>query len=267
MVHFDASGMFLYGGTSATMWFGANSRMLLQHDGTNGFIRTQSTFGGLFLGAGGASTLTLSAAGDVQLPVNNKSLQFTDASGAHPSFICQSDNNFIFNGTDASNNSVGVWGVAMRNGSSAFNVYRPAVFSGTITSDDLTTKRTSAPTTGAIFFGNTGTRYLYWDASNFNFSGSLIVGGNISSSSDARLKTNVRDLEDGLALVNAMRARRFDMYGKSDLGVVAQELQPFMPEVVSTNKDGMLSVDYSRLVAPLIAAVQNLSGRLERAGL
>lgn len=127
-----------------------------------------------------------------------------------------------------------------------------------------------AGSTGVVRFGGAAgvsPNYLFYDGTQFNLSKALSVGGNITSTSDARLKTNVRDLENGLALVKAMRARRFTMYGKADLGLVAQELEPLMPEVISRDSNGTLSVDYGRLVTPLIAAVQSLSDRLDRAGL
>lgn len=40
----------------------------------------------------------------------------------------------------------------------------------------LTRQAASSPTSGALFFGNTGTRYLYYDGTNFQVSGPLNVG-------------------------------------------------------------------------------------------
>lgn len=42
---------------------------------------------------------------------------------------------------------------------------------------DQTILRNATPTTGLLFFGNSGTKYLYWDATNFNFvGGGLMIG-------------------------------------------------------------------------------------------
>jgi hypothetical protein len=95
-------------------------------------------------------------------------------------------------------------------------------------------------------------------------SGNLWVAANITSASDARLKTGVRDLENGLAIVKALRARRYIKDGKADLGVVAQEVEKYIPEVVQTDNRGYKSVDYGRLVTPLLAAVQALDERISR---
>jgi hypothetical protein len=50
---------------------------------------------------------------------------------------------------------------------------------GTSINGDLTIARVggSGPTTGAIFFGNTATKYLYYDGTNFDFSGGAVYGG------------------------------------------------------------------------------------------
>lgn len=113
-----------------------------------------------------------------------------------------------------------------------------------------------------IWFNTTGADKFLLDAS-----GNATFGGNVTSSSDARLKSNIRQLEDGLAIVKALRGARFVMNGKADIGVIAQEVQAVLPELVRADQNGFLSVDYGRVVAPLIEAVKSLSERLDRAGL
>lgn len=40
---------------------------------------------------------------------------------------------------------------------------------------DLGVSRTSNPSTGIVFFGNSGTAYIYWDGANFNITGNVIM--------------------------------------------------------------------------------------------
>ena len=47
--------------------------------------------------------------------------------------------------------------------------------------------------------------------------------------------------------------------GPRHIGVIAQDIQPIIPEVVEGNIAGMLSVDYSKLTAVLIEAVKELN--------
>lgn len=105
-----------------------------------------------------------------------------------------------------------------------------------------------------------GNRAVYSDAS----------GNLTNSSSDARLKTNVETITAGLALVERLRGVRFDWVdtarrgAQREIGMLAQEVAPVVPEVVGTNADGTLSVDYPKLTALLIEAVKDLSQRVQQ---
>jgi hypothetical protein len=46
------------------------------------------------------------------------------------------------------------------------------------------------------------------------------------------------------------------------VGLIAQEVLPHFPETVSEGVSGMYSLRYTELVAPLVAAVKELSARL-----
>jgi hypothetical protein len=49
-----------------------------------------------------------------------------------------------------------------------------------------------------------------------------------------------------------------------ELGVIAQEVEAVFPELVRTDERGFKSVNYLRLIAPLIEAVKELDERLDR---
>jgi hypothetical protein len=64
---------------------------------------------------------------------------------------------------------------------------------GTITSSDHTTARTAAPTTGYVYYGNTGTKYAGFDGTNFVSSMPMsfnIIGSSTSCSGNAATATN-----------------------------------------------------------------------------
>jgi hypothetical protein len=93
-----------------------------------------------------------------------------------------------------------------------------------------------------------------------------------NSSSDARMKTDVEPIGagDALGLVNALRPVRYrwgEKYAATrgeqvEMGLIAQEVRAHVPEVIGENEDGMLSVDYPKLTALLIGAVQALTARV-----
>lgn len=87
-----------------------------------------------------------------------------------------------------------------------------------------------------------------------------VTATTFTSSSDARLKNDIRPLEHALDAVSRLRGVRFKWKrnSKPSIGVIAQELENVYPELVSTAPDGMKSVDYDKLTAVLIEATKQL---------
>lgn len=86
--------------------------------------------------------------------------------------------------------------------------------------------------------------------------------------SDKKLKKNIRKLESVLDLIERLSAYRYELKDnkaldkKERIGVLAQEVQKSFPEVVYKDPQGNLGVDYSRLVAPMVQAVNELHQKL-----
>ena len=93
------------------------------------------------------------------------------------------------------------------------------------------------------------------------------ANGVYSSSSDLKLKKNISNLENQLDKVMKMRPTRYQFKTQEgedySLGLIAQELQEIVPEVVTQianmEEDGQdyLGVAYSELVPVLIGAIQD----------
>jgi hypothetical protein len=82
---------------------------------------------------------------------------------------------------------------------------------------------------------------------SFDSSGNIVAVGNVTGTSDERLKTNWRDLGDGF--VNRLAGVRCGVYDRTDqamtqVGVSAQSLRDVMPDAVLEGADGMLSIAY-----------------------
>lgn len=136
------------------------------------------------------------------------------------------------------------------------------VLTGNLTAVDFHADRGDG--TGVIFFGGSGIRYLNYDGANYGLNGAgLVVGGNISSSSDRRLKSDIRPLTGASEIVASLQAYRFTMSEAPSLGLIAQDVQAVLPELVTADDNGMLAVDYSKLAAVLIADNNALRARLE----
>ena len=100
--------------------------------------------------------------------------------------------------------------------------------------------------------------------SNVNFA-SVTATGNITAYSDATLKTEIHTINDALGIVGKLRGVNYKWLsnGQEDIGVIAQEVQQVVPEVIKETEDGIKTVDYGRLVSVLINAVNELNEKLD----
>jgi hypothetical protein len=91
-----------------------------------------------------------------------------------------------------------------------------------------------------------------------------ITAADINSTSDLNLKTNVNTIEKSLDLVNSIRGVSFNWKetGKSSYGVIAQEIEKVLPELVNNGENK--SVNYNGLIGVLIEAVKDLTEEVEQ---
>lgn len=115
---------------------------------------------------------------------------------------------------------------------------------------------------GSIFFTANGTK-----SGQIVAGGDLTMVGNVTAYSDARLKENVVTVEDALSKVSKLRGVFYNKIADESktrkLGVIAQEIQPILPEVVIADSDGILSVDYGNIVGLLIEAIKELQTEVQ----
>jgi len=97
-----------------------------------------------------------------------------------------------------------------------------------------------------------------------NLSGNFTATGNVTAFSDARLKENVETIEGALEKVSQMRGVMYDKDGERGTGVIAQEMQQVMPEVViDSGRGDYLSVAYGNIVGVLIESIKELKAEIE----
>jgi hypothetical protein len=115
---------------------------------------------------------------------------------------------------------------------------------------------------------------------NLNVVGDIFATGNITafagSLSDSRLKENITTITNALSMVTSMRGVKYDwtdaylesfdfniLLPKHDTGVIAQEMQEVLPEVVFMKTNGDLSVRYEKIVGVLIEAIKELKSEVD----
>lgn len=94
------------------------------------------------------------------------------------------------------------------------------------------------------------------------FTGNLEVTGDVSALSDVSTKDNIKTIDNALDLVSKMRGVMYDKDGKRGTGVIAQELQPVLPEVVSKGENDLLKVAYGNMAGVFIEAFKDVVGEL-----
>ena len=99
--------------------------------------------------------------------------------------------------------------------------------------------------------------------SGASYSGT-VSAPNFASTADARLKSKIAQIGSALELVQSLTGVRYEMDGAAQVGVIAQDVEPHLPEVVNKGEDGYLRVSYGQLVAPLIEAVKELAQRVDQ---
>ena len=108
----------------------------------------------------------------------------------------------------------------------------------------------------------------YWpleinlENNNATFGGNITAIYDVTAYSDARVKKNVTTIESALDKVLALRGVRYQRTDMEDekfhIGVIAQETQPVVPEIVNENDKGHLNVAYGNMGGLFIEAIKEL---------
>ncbi len=120
---------------------------------------------------------------------------------------------------------------------------------------------------------------VFYDSNNTSFfahldstADSIRAAGDIIAyySSDKRYKENIKPIESPIEKVKAISGVTFEWNekshketGKKDVGVIAQEVEEVLPEIVQTRDNGYKAVDYQKLTAVLIEAVKDQQKQID----
>ena len=98
--------------------------------------------------------------------------------------------------------------------------------------------------------------------------GAATFNNDVTAFSDVILKDDINTIDNALERVQGMRGvffNRKDNKQERQTGVIAQEVEPFLPEVVRETKDEkkIKSVAYGNMVGVLIEAIKELNAKIE----
>jgi Chaperone of endosialidase len=130
------------------------------------------------------------------------------------------------------------------------------------------TKTLYASSTGNVGIGTTSPGF------KLDVNGAIRCVGAVNTTSDQRLKQQIRPLGGALARVQALRGVRYtfrpgqyaglNLPQGEQIGVLAQEVEAVFPELVSTDAQGYKAVNYAQLTPVLIEAIKEQQRQIEQ---
>lgn len=191
-------------------------------------------------------TLNIRAGGSITM--NGGGASISDAAGdvlVNDGLTIASGNNLAINGSINGTGGGGVQGITFFN-SSAPTTFPLNIGSGTVAGDtSLLTFGTIASTVG------------------MRVEGSLSARSFIYVASDRSLKDNIKPISsalDKLLQIDGV-SYRLKASGQNTMGVIAQDVEKVMPELVTKGPDGLRMVNYNGLTGALLQAVHELAAQ------
>jgi len=287
---FDRSLDKLHFSDNAVAAFGDGSDVQIYHNGTAGyidsagndtlFIRNGTTGGKIKIqGNSGEESIIANHDGSVELYYDDDKKLETDTSGSvitgrlafnntgssiqladdqKVAFGAGQDLQIYHDGTDnllaASNGSIklSAAGYYINNADNSHNFIRCE----NVSSNNLV----------SLHFNNS--KKFETTNTGVSVTGALVASGDVTAFSDQTLKKDITTINDALGLCGKLRGVSYKWIkdDKPSIGVIAQEIEAHIPEIVSTTQlDGkdVKSVDYGKIVGVLINAVNELKAELD----
>ena len=251
----DGRNRVLFSDNSATI-FGSHTSTYIWKDTSNVTIATLTSNGNLNLDGGTAWTTSTGPN-----PLSNVSQLTNDLN-----FISQdgsTTNNVKFRWNTA---NLEAYSDATNSGAVAFKSEVASSYLGRTvgvwqTSSDGNNRFYFNSNSSTVFGSKNGYVWKRSDstanAATLSETGVFTATNDIVAFSDAKLKTNVYTIEHALNTVQSLRGVTFTRVddNRNSLGVIAQEVQKVLPEVVN-DTDGTLGVAYGNMVGLLIEAIK-----------
>jgi len=91
-----------------------------------------------------------------------------------------------------------------------------------------------------------------------------VTGANLNTTSDERVKENIITIDNALEKAMQLRGVYYNKIGqeKKEVGVIAQEIEKILPEVVNNTSD-IKTVSYGNIVGLLIEAIKELKKEVD----
>jgi hypothetical protein len=139
------------------------------------------------------------------------------------------------------------------------------VTSGITISDDTSTNATRYVTFEDITSGSSSAINVSSTKLTFNPSTGTLSSTVFTSLSDLTQKKNIQKISNSTDLIKQINGVRFDWKDsdESSAGVIAQDVEKVLPEIIHTNDEGVKSVNYNGIIGLLVEAIKEQQVRIE----
>ncbi len=136
----------------------------------------------------------------------------------------------------------------------------------TTITDDTSTDSSFFPTLTDISSGSDNALNVSSTKLFFNPSTGQLNSTDFNSLSDKNKKDNIESLVDAINVINKIVPVSFTWKdnGNKAYGVIAQDVEEILPDIVSTNKEGVKSVSYTQIIPFLIQVIQEQHKEIQK---
>jgi hypothetical protein len=92
--------------------------------------------------------------------------------------------------------------------------------------------------------------------------GDIYATGNVAAYSDKRAKSDIKKIENALDKIDQLNGYTFTMNDKRYAGVIAQEVLPILPEVVTGSEETNYAVAYGNMMGLVIEAIKEIKEKI-----
>jgi len=100
----------------------------------------------------------------------------------------------------------------------------------------------------------------------FKVNGNIFASGEIYCSSDINLKTNISNITEPIKKLEKINGVYYNLISnqKRCIGLIAQEVEKIIPEIVYTNVDNTKGIAYNNMMGLIVESIKELSYRIEK---
>lgn len=183
-----------------------------------------------------------------------------------PSFLAVNTTTIAVTSPLIANGTSGTTGQVLSSNGTTGSPYWVTFTGGASAEDDTATNGTRYILFANQTSGSVNTAYVSSTKLLYNPSTGALTSTIVTASSDQSLKTNIETIQNPNFILNSLRGVSFNRVdsGLKDYGVIAQEIEQVLPDIVHEDGDGYKSVSYNSIIGFLIENAKEQQKKIDQ---